>query len=122
MVKSRGLNDIKLNVSDIQRSRRFYQEAFGLEVTFGKASGWYSSARQASTTQSRSAKSTRVSRLEAAVCRIRLRTHRRASWIMAWSRPTSWWKTAELRRTCARGCIRLFRTTRTATSSNRNSF
>ena len=34
MIKSRGLNHINLNVSDIQRSLRFYQEAFGLEVKF----------------------------------------------------------------------------------------
>jgi lactoylglutathione lyase len=31
---SRGLNHLNLNVSDIQRSLRFYQEAFGLEVKF----------------------------------------------------------------------------------------
>jgi lactoylglutathione lyase len=34
MIKSRGLNHINLNVSDIQRSLKFYQEAFGLEVKF----------------------------------------------------------------------------------------
>ncbi|RJG08854.1 VOC family protein [Pseudomonas cavernicola] len=34
MIKSRGLNHINLNVSDIQRSLRFYQAAFGLEVRF----------------------------------------------------------------------------------------
>jgi catechol 2,3-dioxygenase-like lactoylglutathione lyase family enzyme len=34
MIKSRGLNHINLNVSDIQRSLKFYQEAFGLEVRF----------------------------------------------------------------------------------------
>jgi catechol 2,3-dioxygenase-like lactoylglutathione lyase family enzyme len=34
MIKSRGLNHINLNVGDIQRSLRFYQEAFGLEVRF----------------------------------------------------------------------------------------
>lgn len=34
MIKSRGLSHINLNVSDIQRSLRFYQEAFGLEVRF----------------------------------------------------------------------------------------
>jgi catechol 2,3-dioxygenase-like lactoylglutathione lyase family enzyme len=34
MVKSRGLNHLNLNVSDIQRSLRFYQEAFGLQVRF----------------------------------------------------------------------------------------
>ena len=34
MIKSRGLNHINLHVSDIQRSLRFYQEAFGLEVRF----------------------------------------------------------------------------------------
>ena len=34
MIKSSGLNHLNLNVSDIQRSLRFYQEAFGLEVRF----------------------------------------------------------------------------------------
>ena len=34
MIKSRGLNHINLNVGDIQRSLRFYQEAFRLEVKF----------------------------------------------------------------------------------------
>jgi lactoylglutathione lyase len=34
MVKSGGLNHINLNVADIDRSLRFYQEAFGLEVKF----------------------------------------------------------------------------------------
>jgi catechol 2,3-dioxygenase-like lactoylglutathione lyase family enzyme len=34
MIKSRGLNHINLNVSDIRRSLRFYQEAFGLEIKF----------------------------------------------------------------------------------------
>lgn len=34
MVKSRGLNHINLNVSDINRSVRFYREALGLEVDF----------------------------------------------------------------------------------------
>ncbi len=34
MVKARRLNHINLNVSDIDRSARFYQEAFGLEVAF----------------------------------------------------------------------------------------
>lgn len=34
MIRSRGLNHININVSDIQRSLRFYQEAFGLEVRF----------------------------------------------------------------------------------------
>ena len=34
MIKSRGLNHINLNVSDIQRSLQFYQEAFGLELRF----------------------------------------------------------------------------------------
>jgi catechol 2,3-dioxygenase-like lactoylglutathione lyase family enzyme len=34
MIKSRGLNHINLNVSDVRRSLRFYQEAFGLEVRF----------------------------------------------------------------------------------------
>jgi catechol 2,3-dioxygenase-like lactoylglutathione lyase family enzyme len=34
MIKSHGLNHLNLNVSDIQRSLKFYQEAFGLEVRF----------------------------------------------------------------------------------------
>jgi len=34
MIASRGLNHINLNVSDIHRSLKFYQEAFGLEVKF----------------------------------------------------------------------------------------
>lgn len=34
MIKSRGLRHINLNVSDIKRSLKFYQEAFGLEVKF----------------------------------------------------------------------------------------
>jgi catechol 2,3-dioxygenase-like lactoylglutathione lyase family enzyme len=34
MIKSRGLNHINLNVRDLRRSLRFYQEAFGLEVRF----------------------------------------------------------------------------------------
>ena len=34
MIKARGLNHINLNVSDIDRSLHFYQEAFGLEVSF----------------------------------------------------------------------------------------
>jgi lactoylglutathione lyase len=34
MIKFRRLNHINLNVSDVQRSLRFYQEAFGLEVRF----------------------------------------------------------------------------------------
>ena len=34
MIASHGLNHINLNVSDIQRSVKFYQEAFGLEVKF----------------------------------------------------------------------------------------
>jgi catechol 2,3-dioxygenase-like lactoylglutathione lyase family enzyme len=34
MVKARGLNHINLNVSDIARALKFYQEAFGLEVAF----------------------------------------------------------------------------------------
>ena len=34
MLTSRGLNHINLNVSNIQRSVKFYQEAFGLEVKF----------------------------------------------------------------------------------------
>ena len=34
MVKARGLHHINLNVRDINRSLKFYQEAFGLEVDF----------------------------------------------------------------------------------------
>jgi len=34
MIASRGLNHINLNVRDLQRSLRFYREAFGLEVKF----------------------------------------------------------------------------------------
>jgi lactoylglutathione lyase len=34
MVTARMLNHINLNVSDIQRSARFYQEALGLEIGF----------------------------------------------------------------------------------------
>jgi catechol 2,3-dioxygenase-like lactoylglutathione lyase family enzyme len=34
MITSRGLNHLNLNVSDIKRSVRFYQEAFGLEIRF----------------------------------------------------------------------------------------
>ncbi|HEY6418076.1 MAG TPA: VOC family protein [Candidatus Binataceae bacterium] len=34
MVKTRGLNHINLNVSDIKRSIEFYQKAFGLQVHF----------------------------------------------------------------------------------------
>ena len=34
MIKSRGLHHINLNVSDIGRSLKFYQDAFGLEVDF----------------------------------------------------------------------------------------
>ena len=34
MIKARGLHHINLNVSDINRSLKFYQEAFGLEVDF----------------------------------------------------------------------------------------
>ena len=34
MVKARGMHHINLNVSDIERSLRFYQEALGLEVKF----------------------------------------------------------------------------------------
>jgi catechol 2,3-dioxygenase-like lactoylglutathione lyase family enzyme len=32
MVRTRGLSHINLNVSDIERSARFYQEVFGLEL------------------------------------------------------------------------------------------
>jgi catechol 2,3-dioxygenase-like lactoylglutathione lyase family enzyme len=34
MVKARGLHHINLNVSDINRALKFYQDAFGLEVAF----------------------------------------------------------------------------------------
>ena len=34
MIKSRGLHHINLNVGDIGRSLKFYQDAFGLEVKF----------------------------------------------------------------------------------------
>lgn len=34
MVRARRLNHINLNVSDIERSVRFYQEAFGLKESF----------------------------------------------------------------------------------------
>ena len=34
MIKAHGLNHINLNVSDIGRSLKFYQDAFGLEVDF----------------------------------------------------------------------------------------
>jgi len=34
MITSRGLNHININVSDIKRSLKFYQEAFGLEIRF----------------------------------------------------------------------------------------
>ena len=32
MIRTRGLSHINLNVSDIERSARFYQEVFGLEL------------------------------------------------------------------------------------------
>ncbi|HUY27135.1 MAG TPA: VOC family protein [Candidatus Binataceae bacterium] len=32
MIKSRGLHHINLNVTDLERSLKFYQRAFGLEV------------------------------------------------------------------------------------------
>jgi len=34
MIKSRGLHHINLNVTDVERSLKFYQQAFGLEVKF----------------------------------------------------------------------------------------
>ena len=34
MITARMLNHINLNVSDIRRSARFYQEALGLEIGF----------------------------------------------------------------------------------------
>src|SRR5260370_40606839 len=38
MIKSRGLNHINLNVSDIERSLKFYLDAFGLEERFRERS------------------------------------------------------------------------------------
>jgi catechol 2,3-dioxygenase-like lactoylglutathione lyase family enzyme len=32
MIRTKGLSHINLNVSDIERSARFYQEIFGLEL------------------------------------------------------------------------------------------
>jgi catechol 2,3-dioxygenase-like lactoylglutathione lyase family enzyme len=34
MIKARGLRHLNLNVRDIDRSLKFYQDAFGLEVKF----------------------------------------------------------------------------------------
>src|SRR5262245_40638386 len=34
MITSRGLNHLNLNVRDVRRSLKFYQEALGLEVRF----------------------------------------------------------------------------------------
>ena len=34
MIKSRGLNHININVSNLKRSVEFYERAFGLEVRF----------------------------------------------------------------------------------------
>jgi len=34
MIKARGSRHINLNVRDINRSLKFYQDAFGLEVKF----------------------------------------------------------------------------------------
>jgi len=34
MVKSRGIHHVNLNVHDVPRSLKFYQEAFGLEIDF----------------------------------------------------------------------------------------
>jgi catechol 2,3-dioxygenase-like lactoylglutathione lyase family enzyme len=39
MVSALELNHINLNVSDIERSEKFYREAFGLEVRFREGSG-----------------------------------------------------------------------------------
>ena len=39
MIRSRGLNHIHLNVSNLKRSVRFYQDAFGLEVRFTAGRG-----------------------------------------------------------------------------------
>ena len=38
MVRSRGLNHINLNVTDLPRSEKFYLAAFGLEVRFREGS------------------------------------------------------------------------------------
>jgi len=34
MIRSRGLNHIKINVSNLKRSLAFYQKAFGLKMRF----------------------------------------------------------------------------------------
>ena len=34
MIVSRGLNHININVRDLKRSLKFYQDAFGLEIRF----------------------------------------------------------------------------------------
>src|SRR5258708_38019505 len=39
MIRTRGLNHIHLNVSNLKRSVRFYQEAFGLEYRFTAGRG-----------------------------------------------------------------------------------
>jgi catechol 2,3-dioxygenase-like lactoylglutathione lyase family enzyme len=39
MIRTRGLHHINLNVRDIERSLRFYQELFGLEVMFWEGDG-----------------------------------------------------------------------------------
>ena len=39
MIRSRGLNHIHLNVSNLKRSVTFYQEAFGLKIKFTAGRG-----------------------------------------------------------------------------------
>lgn len=39
MIRSRGLNHIHLNVGNLKRSVRFYQEAFGLKIKFTSGRG-----------------------------------------------------------------------------------
>jgi catechol 2,3-dioxygenase-like lactoylglutathione lyase family enzyme len=34
MIKTRGLNHININVSDVKRSLEFYQDVFGMDVMF----------------------------------------------------------------------------------------
>ena len=84
MIKSRGLNHINLNVSDIRRSLRFYQEAFGLEIKFWEGQRMVFLGSPGVHDIISSAKSTRASRLEAAVCRISAsHSPTRAGWMMA---------------------------------------
>jgi catechol 2,3-dioxygenase-like lactoylglutathione lyase family enzyme len=39
MVKTEGLTHINLNVSDVKRSLKFYQEVFGLQILFWEGDG-----------------------------------------------------------------------------------